>query len=161
MPARSPAITPLKQLYSWDCGVTCYLMTRACLGLPPISHEQACALLKASESEGTATRDYERALQALSPDNSNIETQFGADREWSDVTALLEQGWIITVCFIPPNDDAGHYALVQALDDEAIVLADPDGGKLTRLALREFQWRTGIETPPRVRWCAAARNKRS
>lgn len=70
-------------------------------------------------------------------------TVFVLDAELTDLTAHLDKGRPLIVCFAPAGKSAlMHYAVVAGLENDTIVLNDPTRGKLFREPLDRFlrQW---------------------
>ena len=64
-----------------------------------------------------------------------------------DLFRLTDAGWIITLAFRAPVERVGHWGILQALNAEALMIADPYYGGRAIVSHSEFEWTTQFETP--------------
>jgi len=150
--------TFVPQRFDWDCGVACYLMALSNLGFQTPSFDSAVALLECSAEEGTTTIKLESALLELTKRSDSIKFRSGEDGTASLLSELVTGLWTTIVCFREPIDGNGHFAIVQSVSQEFIVLADPEHGIARQIEIQNFDWCTGFEKPERKRWYLALRN---
>lgn len=147
------------QQFDWDCGIACYIMTILALGIPEPEFNEASEELSTTADEGTSTHSLERALRRLCSEISGVEFRSGEDCSIDLLAALVGDGWIVTVCFREPDNGIGHLAIVQAVGDDSLTLANPESGPNNIIAIKDFVWRTGFERPERRGWYAAVRRQ--
>lgn len=144
--------------FSW--GAACFSMVLKVLELtsaiPPWS--ECITLLHANDQQGTSTHDLEQALGLVAKKNDlAIESLESATVK--DLKRLNGDNWVVIVSFREPVEKTGHFAVLQAINDHAIMFADPFYGRCSILELEDFDWNTQFETPPRSGWFCALRSK--
>ena len=88
-------------------------------------------------------------LSYLSAENATLE----------QLSRLLDDRWVVTISYLEPEEGEGHYAIVQHVNPQHIVLADPYHGPDFSVARSSFRWETRYEAVPRPGWLSALRRK--
>jgi ABC-type bacteriocin/lantibiotic exporter with double-glycine peptidase domain len=99
---------------------------------------QIQAELYSKTSHGIYTRDIERYLRASGFD------EFSFRGEWKDLRVQIEKGRPL-IAGLKPRSGPAHYVVIVgcAPGDEAVLINDPERGKLLRIEREEFEnsWR--------------------
>lgn len=104
------------------------------------------AVLGASEMAGTSRHAFKEKIAAHSELASMIICRSGVEGSVLQLTQLLSSDQLVAVNYIEVTDNEGHWALVEAIDDSAIWLADPLYGASYMLPLEVFLTRWHSES---------------
>ena len=139
-----------KQENEYYCGPAIIQMIAGAYGLS-ISQQEAARIADTTEADGTMTHNLVEALRGLGASVGE-----GDDKNLEDIRKALAEDAIVVVCYTEPIEEWGHYAIVQKLDGEKIVLIDPDARTgSTTLMIDEFErrWQDPLFTKS-TRWAA-------
>src|SRR5690606_14373902 len=112
-------ITHKQQEHSHWCGPAVLQMVMAFLG-DVVQQEKLAVMLGTSEEEGTDEEDMERVVRELGYEI--VENKGTVE----DIRSCIQKGIPVIVAFIEPIKNEGHYSVVTDIDDEEIVLSDPE-----------------------------------
>ena len=146
------------QEFDWDCGIACFKMILLSLGQPLPEFSELQRILKTTELQGTDTQAMQEQILKLVAKFDNIKSISGENSCIENLQRLFAEDWLILICYREQKEGAGHFALVQGIAENEIILADPEHGPEHRIALSNFDWRTGFETPERVGWFVAIKS---
>ena len=140
----------------WSCAVATYQMMLKVLGAPLPSWSECVAIMDANEVVGTSTVRFEKAVQQVA-DAEGLQYVIREGGSLGDLRKALTEGWVIALAFLEPVERVGHYGILQAINEHAIMIADPFYGVNAIMLLAQFEWETGFEDPKRVGWYGALR----
>ena len=140
----------------WTCGVAVAVMIQRFFQTPEHPWERYLEILRSTESHGTTTLNIARWLESLSGANGLLlETRDHGS--FTDIERLLGSNWLIVLAFREPGQLVGHYAIVQAMNDTSLMLADPFYGPRSIVRRASLVWTTQFEEPMREGWYAAVK----
>lgn len=146
------SLTYKQQEHSHWCGPAVLQMVMAFWG-DSISQAELAQMLGTSEEEGTDEDDMERVVQELGYEI--VEDEGTID----DIRACIQKGIPVVVAFIEPINNEGHYSVVTDVNNEEIVLSDPeiDRYPTITLPLNDFLERWKSQYTQREQWMLAFR----
>src|SRR3989338_4094955 len=129
MEANMPYVKQEKDFY---CGPAVVQMLLAKKGAA-ITQTQLAKELKTTEEIGTNLVDI---VCVLSSNGFIADQKDGASPD--DIAGALRENKIVIVCYTGQSHNEPHYAIVLALTDKEIVLADPFFGERREVSISEF-----------------------
>lgn len=147
----SPALY-VRQPNDWTCGPSVLQMMLQQSGRVAPNLNAAEQLLGTTEADGSSTRSMEQVLRLLAGE-ANVCSGEGASVEY--LRTLLAKGFLVVIQFREPENQVGHYALVEGISPCALQLCDPYHGPACVLKLENLDWSTQFEVPQRRGWYMA------
>jgi hypothetical protein len=157
----------------WTCSASCYIMMFRTLVRADISVNQAIERCGAVEGVGADNSQVVKAFQLLgsrfqvvSGQSSQSSDNLPADApellrekeaELATLKRLLQDGYLVMINFREPQEQIGHYGVLQGLNDRALEIADPYYGRRSVLSLDRFDYRSGFSQPILHGWYLAVR----
>ncbi|MFM1848315.1 MAG: Papain-like cysteine protease AvrRpt2 [Pseudomonadota bacterium] len=151
-PISSDLFVP--QPNDWTCGIAVAMMIHRFfkVSVPPC--ERCVEILQTTETHGTSTTNFAGWLESFSRANGLL-LEIGHNGSYADIERLLMANWLIVLAFREPVELVGHYAIVQAIHETALMLADPFYGPRSIVHRTNLVWTTQFEEPTREGWYAA------
>lgn len=121
-----------------------------------VAEESLAARLGTDDFIGTRQRVLVRFIEELGLQGQERHT----DTTIADLERLLDDGYVVMVCYYLEEEATDHYAVVQAVTRDHMVLQDPWLGPGTTLAREMFDahWYSDPKVPARRdRWLLAIR----
>jgi hypothetical protein len=159
----------------WTCSASSYIMALRVLGIVDIDIDDAVARTCAKEGSGADNGQVVRAFERLGPGYQVVNGQSSSHQDEVDPNSaerlaerkaeharlgqLLNDGYVVILNFREPEDGGGHYGVLQAINNQAIEIADPYFGLRSVLLLSRFDFRSGYSKPVRHGWFVAIRRK--
>jgi hypothetical protein len=159
----------------WTCSASCYVMMFRTLVQADISLRQAVERCGAEPGVGAKNEKVVKAFELLgdryevvSGLSSESDENPSADdpglmeektAELANLKKLLKDGYLVMINFREPEEQIGHYGVLQGLNDRAIEIADPYYGQHSVLSLDQFDYRSGFSKPILHGWHLAVRPK--
>jgi len=129
MEANMPYVKQEKDFY---CGPAIVQMLLAKKGVV-VTQTQLAKELKTTEEIGTNLVDI---VCVLLSNGFSADQKDGASLD--DIARALRENKIVIVCYTGQSHNEPHYAIVLALTDKEIVLADPFFGERREVSISEF-----------------------
>ncbi len=157
----------------WTCSASCFVMMYRTLVGADIPLSEAVRHCGAVEGVGAANSQVVKAFDLL---GSGFEIISGCSSESNEslpadapelraekqanlvrLRTLLEDGYLVMLNFREPEENIGHYGILQGLNDRALELADPYYGRRSVLTREKFDYRSGFSKPVLHGWYLAVR----
>jgi len=158
----------------WTCSASCYLMMFRTLVQADMTLNQAIERCGAVQGVGADNAKVVKAFELLGSryqvvagqssvhDEENLPAdapELIAEKtaELANLKKLLQEGYLVMINFREPEEQIGHYGVLQGLNDKALQIADPYYGHRSVLALDKFDYRSGFSKPVLHGWYLAVR----
>ncbi len=156
----------------WSCGSAVFKMIAKTLAGEEVDYATAIVITGANEEVGTdnalmerALRDYFQArnfevrtglLGTEKPENGP-QTACTLEQRTALLSELLREGYLVVINYREPEEQVGHFAVVQGISDKALEICDPWHGPRCVLELEQFDGRSGFSDPVVCGWFTAIR----
>lgn len=132
------------QKTEWTCGPA--VLSRI-LNDPKMDEDTIARIIGTNPENGTPIRAFsefasKRGIEFLEKSNSNLKV----------IESLLDDGWKVVVCYRMMREDEGHYAIIEAIDNE-VHIWDPENGHRSLLVDGFLKrWSLGPKGEPIGKW---------
>ncbi|MDB4978382.1 MAG: hypothetical protein JWM56_568 [Candidatus Peribacteria bacterium] len=155
-------ILPLKQIDDSDCGPTSIKMAVDYLGLP-ISFKEIARVSEYKRKDGLTDIDLVHTIKKL-----GLRVRAKRNTSWTDLRRANKENAVIIVSWMKYGY-MGHFSVVDSVQKDHILLADPEFGTLEKIEKLIFMrlwmdyddvWYAKQNTDIQLRWMAVVSKKK-
>lgn len=155
----SAALAFQRQFEDWTCGPRVLSDALFKMFGLHVSEQELALMMETDMVHGTEQHMFGAVVDKLNKlnvkRNLKLEWEARAGRTIDDLRRLMRKRAVVIVNFLDPSLQEGHYAMVQAVEKERIILCDPWHGPGYALPLRDFERDWHPEISGEVRWAFA------
>lgn len=155
-------ITPIKQSDESACGPTSIKMAADYLGLE-VSMDHIATVSKYVKKDGLSNQDLVDTVKKI-----GLSVRSKANAKWADLRQANSEKNVIIVSWMKYGY-MGHFSVVDTVEKDHIILADPENGKMEKMEKIIFMrlwmdyddmWYPSKNTDIQLRWMCVVSKKR-